>query len=193
MANERGKTLNATKAPFPWFGGKSRAADVVWSLLGDVPHYVEPFAGSLAVLLNRPHEANRSYFSETVNDLDGFVCNAWRAIQWYPEEVARAASWPVCETDKQARQIACLRWCRGKTLDLLAGDATWCDPVIAGWWLCGSRKSRRFFRRTTASGQRGMTGKRRSGARRGIFRTSATAVGASTTPAPASLGWRRKG
>jgi site-specific DNA-adenine methylase len=38
-------------APFPWFGGKSRAAKLIWSRLGDVPNYVEPFAGSLAVLL----------------------------------------------------------------------------------------------------------------------------------------------
>lgn len=36
------------KAPFPWFGGKSRAAHIVWDRFGDVPNYVEPFAGSLA-------------------------------------------------------------------------------------------------------------------------------------------------
>jgi hypothetical protein len=33
-------------APFPWFGGKSRVADLVWSRFGaDVPNYVEPFFG----------------------------------------------------------------------------------------------------------------------------------------------------
>lgn len=42
------------KAPFPWFGGKSRVAHIVWERFGDVPNYVEPFAGSLAVLLRRP-------------------------------------------------------------------------------------------------------------------------------------------
>ena len=41
-------------------------------------------AGSLAVLLRRPHEANRTYHSETVNDLDGLLCNAWRSIQRAP-------------------------------------------------------------------------------------------------------------
>jgi hypothetical protein len=125
------------KAPFPWFGGKRRAAPIVWQLLGDVPHYVEPFAGSLAVLLARPHPCNRSYYSETVNDLDGFIVNAWRAIQWHPEEVARHASWPVSEADKQARQIACLKWRTDVTLDLLAGSAEWCDTRVAGWWLYG--------------------------------------------------------
>lgn len=128
---------NLNKAPFPWFGGKSRAASLVWSLLGDVNHYVEPFAGSLAVLLNRPHPCNRTYYSETVNDLDGFVVNAWRAIQWHPEETAAAASWPVTEADKTARQAYVLRWRDEKVLDLLAGSPEWCDPKVAGWWLWG--------------------------------------------------------
>ena len=44
------------KAPFPWFGGKRRVAHIVWDRFGCVPNYVEPFAGSLAVLLGRPHE-----------------------------------------------------------------------------------------------------------------------------------------
>ena len=47
------------RAPFPWFGGKSRVAAVVWRAFGDVPNYVEPFAGSLAVLLGRPHAPER--------------------------------------------------------------------------------------------------------------------------------------
>lgn len=125
------------KAPFPWFGGKRKAAPLVWSLLGDVSHYIEPFCGTMAVLLERPHPCNRTYFSETVNDADGFICNAWRAIQWSPDATAEAASWPVCEADKQARQIACLKWRDDVMLDRLAGDATFHDPVIAGWWLYG--------------------------------------------------------
>ena len=39
------------RAPFPWFGGKSRVAPLVWDRFGDVPNYVEPFFGSGAVLL----------------------------------------------------------------------------------------------------------------------------------------------
>lgn len=125
----------ASKAPFPWFGGKSQAAQLVWSLLGDVDHYCEPFAGSLAVLLDRPHPCNRAYFSESVNDLDGFVCNAWRSLAASPDATAHAASWPVSEADKTARQIALLRWRDEVALERLAGDATWHDPVMAGWWL----------------------------------------------------------
>lgn len=37
---------NLSKAPFPWFGGKRKAASAVWDALGDVDHYVEPFAGT---------------------------------------------------------------------------------------------------------------------------------------------------
>ena len=125
---------NVNKAPFPWFGGKSKAAAAVWAALGDVQHYVEPFFGSGAVLLNRPHPANRPYRSETVNDLDGFVVNFWRAVQWYPDATAEAASWPVAEADKTARQLALIRWRDAGAVERLAGDAAWCDPVMAGWW-----------------------------------------------------------
>ena len=129
--------INYRKAPFPWFGGKSRAAPVVWAALGDVAHYVEPFAGSLAVLLNRPHPCNRAYFSETVNDADGLLVNVWRAIQRQPEATAAHASWPVTECDKHARQVALLRWREAHELEHLMGDPGWCDPQMAGWWLYG--------------------------------------------------------
>ena len=123
------------KAPFPWFGGKSKAAPLVWQLLGDVDHYCEPFAGSLAVLLNRPHPCNRTYYSETVNDIDGMLVNAWRSIQYSPDTTADAASWPVMEADKSARQIALLRWRDTEAAEHLAGDPHWHDPVMGGWWL----------------------------------------------------------
>lgn len=128
---------NLQKAPFPWFGRKSKAAPLVWDLLGDVEHYVEPFAGSLAVLLNRPHVPNRAYYSETVNDMDGLLVNAWRAIQWHPEETAAHASWPVAEADKHARQIALVRWREAGLVDKLAGSPKWFDTEMAGWWLWG--------------------------------------------------------
>jgi DNA adenine methylase len=89
---------NLDKAPFPWFGGKSRASGAVWAALGDVEHYVEPFFGSGAVLLNRPHPCNRPYHSETVNDLDGLVVNAWRAMQWHPKETAAETLDIPCRT-----------------------------------------------------------------------------------------------
>ena len=129
--------LDYHKTPFPWFGGKSDAAPLVWRALGDVEHYVEPFAGSLAVLMRRPHVANRGNHSETVNDLDGLLVNAWRSIQWSPDATAEAASWPVTEADMHARHLALLKWRGERQLEHLMGDPRWHDPEMAGWWLWG--------------------------------------------------------
>jgi len=120
------------KAPFPWFGGKRDAAETVWKLLGDPHNYVEPFAGSLAVLL---HPANRPSYYETVNDADGLLINAWRAIQLHPEETAHHTSWPITEADRMARSLAVLQWREERELERLMADPEWCDPKIAGWWL----------------------------------------------------------
>jgi hypothetical protein len=129
--------INLSKTPWPWFGGKSDAAEAVWAALGDVDHYVEPFAGSLAVLLRRPHVANRTYHSETVNDLDGLLCNAWRAIARDPDAVAEAASWPVCEADLHARHLALLAWRAAGNAERLMADPDFYDARMAGWWAWG--------------------------------------------------------
>src|SRR5690606_37692330 len=89
------------RAPFPWFGGKSRAASLIWARFGDVPNYVEPFAGSLAVLLARPHPPR----VETVNDRDAYLVNFWRAVQADPDAVWAYADYPVSEADLHARHI----------------------------------------------------------------------------------------
>lgn len=70
------------RAPFPWFGGKSLAAPLIWRAFGNVPNYVEPFAGSLAVLLARPGGAGKC---ETANDKDGLIANFWRAVAAQPD------------------------------------------------------------------------------------------------------------
>jgi hypothetical protein len=126
--------VNYQKAPFPWFGGKADASPTVWAALGDVPHYIEPFAGSLAVLLRRPHPANRPYYSETIADIDALLTNFWRSVQLKPQETAEAASYPVSELDKHARGCHLLKWRQSEATARLAGDPTFCDPVIAGWW-----------------------------------------------------------
>jgi hypothetical protein len=43
-------TVDYVKTPFQWFGGKADAAEHVWRLLGDPPHYVEPFFGGLSLI-----------------------------------------------------------------------------------------------------------------------------------------------
>lgn len=119
------------KAPFPWFGGKSRAADLIWRRLGDVDTYNEPFAGSLAVLLGRPHSPR----VETVNDLDCYLANFWRALQADPEKVAYWADYPVNETDLHARH----RWLvsQSEFVASMKADPAFYDARIAGWWVWG--------------------------------------------------------
>lgn len=122
------------KAPFPYFGGKSRVASVVWRALGDVRNYIEPFAGSLAVLLGRPDTHTGSI--ETVNDLDGMVANFWRATAHDPDAVAHHADWPVNENDLHARHA----WLVGQRDSITAqldGDPDWYDAKAAGWWVWG--------------------------------------------------------
>jgi site-specific DNA-adenine methylase len=121
----------ALKAPFPYFGGKSRAADLIWSRLGDVGNYVEPFAGSLAVLLARPHEPR----IETVNDRDVYISNFWRALRADAGKVAHYADWPVSECDLQARH----KWLtnRAKFRERMLKEPRYFDAKVAGWWVWG--------------------------------------------------------
>jgi hypothetical protein len=121
----------ALKAPMPWFGGKSSVADLIWARFGDVANYVDPFCGSLAVLLARPHAPR----VETVNDADALLCNFWRALGADPEAVARHADWPVSEVDLHARHL----WLLDRKADVarLVADPDWYDARIAGWWVWG--------------------------------------------------------
>lgn len=123
------------KAPFPAFGGKSRVADLVWSRLGAVRNYVEPFCFSAAMLLLRPSEPQ----IETINDLNAFVANFWRAIQKDPEAVAIHADWPVNETDLHSRHAWLVRSHEAaERLQQVRDDSEYFDAKIAGWWCWGA-------------------------------------------------------
>ncbi|MCA2968702.1 MAG: DNA adenine methylase [Acidobacteriaceae bacterium] len=119
------------KAPFPWFGGKSRVADIVWERFGNVPNYVEPFFGSGAVLLGRPHSPG----TETVNDLDCYLANFWRSIKTNPSTTAAWADWPVNEADLLARHQWLVDQAEFKAH--MRRDPEHCDLRIAGWWVWG--------------------------------------------------------
>jgi site-specific DNA-adenine methylase len=122
------------KAPMPYFGGKARVAGIVWEALGDVDNYVEPFAGSLAVLLGRPSDHQGT--TETVNDADSYLCNLWRAISAAPDEVAKYASWPVNETDLIARHLWLVNTGKQRIASLESAPEFF-DAKVAGWWLWG--------------------------------------------------------
>ena len=120
------------RAPFPFFGGKHDIAHVVWERFGPVRHYLEPFAGSLSVLLQRPHPPQ----IETVNDLDGQITNVWRALAQDPRAVAQYADRPVNEIDMHAAN----RWlvAQQETLaERLRADLHYYDAEAAGLWIWG--------------------------------------------------------
>lgn len=72
------------KAIFKYPGSKWSIAKWIISFFPEHHSYLEPFAGSLAVLMNKP----RSNI-ETVNDLDGNVVNLFEWIRKDPERLAR--------------------------------------------------------------------------------------------------------
>lgn len=122
------------KAPFPWFGGKSTVARSVWLRIGDVSNFIEPFSGSAAMLLARPHPPR----IETLNDFDCYVANFWRATLRDPEAVVEFADGPVNEADLHARH----RWLvysehAAEWRLQMRRDPDHFDAKIAGWWCWG--------------------------------------------------------
>jgi len=123
------------KSPFPYFGGKSRISAEVWRRFGTVRNYVEPFFGSGAVLLDRPEPFEGA---ETVNDLNGWLCNFWRALQADPDSVARFADWPVSELDLHARgDWLFYREGVEEFIEKLRSDPEYYDAKSAGYWVWG--------------------------------------------------------
>lgn len=75
--------MSTLSPPFAYYGGKTSIAQQIVDLLPEHRHYVEPFAGSLSVLLAKP----RAQF-ETVNDLDEDLVTFWRVLRDRGDELA---------------------------------------------------------------------------------------------------------
>lgn len=101
------------KPPFTYFGGKTSVADQIVRLLPAHEHYVEPFAGSLAVLL-----AKRPSPAETVNDINHDLMTFWRVLRERPADLEAAClltphsraehaqAWvPAADELEQARRV----------------------------------------------------------------------------------------
>ena len=81
------------KPPFAYYGGKSRMATEIVAMMPPHRVYIEPFAGSLAVLFAKPPCRH-----EVVNDLDDAVVTFFRVLRDQPDELER-----VCELTPVAR------------------------------------------------------------------------------------------
>ncbi len=77
---KRGKLI-----AFGWYGGKFSHLKWLLPLLPECHHYCEPFAGSAAVLLNRPPSP-----VETYNDIDGEVANFFRVLRDQKDKLVEA-------------------------------------------------------------------------------------------------------
>lgn len=75
------------KPPVPYYGGKARLAPWIVSLLPPHRAYIEPFAGSLAVLF-----AKQPAVHEVVNDIDSEVVTFFRVLRDRPGELADAVA-----------------------------------------------------------------------------------------------------
>lgn len=75
------------KPPVPYFGGKMTIGPTIAALLPAHTHYVEPYAGSLAVLFAKPPSVH-----ETANDLDQALVTFWRVLRERPGDLARACA-----------------------------------------------------------------------------------------------------
>ncbi|WP_207553274.1 DNA adenine methylase, partial [Mycobacteroides abscessus] len=72
------------KPPVAYYGAKTTLAPTIVSMFPEHKRYVEPFAGSLAVLL-----AKRPARHEVVNDLDHNLMTFWKVLRDSPTELAR--------------------------------------------------------------------------------------------------------
>jgi DNA adenine methylase len=79
------KSRRPKRIVFGWYGGKFNHLSWLLPLLPECHHYCEPFAGSAAVLLNRPPSP-----IETYNDIDGEVVNFFRVLRDKKHELSEA-------------------------------------------------------------------------------------------------------
>ncbi len=76
------------RQPFPYHGGKGRLASWIVALMPAHRVYVEPYAGSAAVLF-----AKSASTIEILNDLDGNVVNFYRVMRERQEDLVRALTY----------------------------------------------------------------------------------------------------
>lgn len=73
------------KPPFAYYGGKGTMADWIASLIPEHDTYIEPFAGSAAVLLAKTPATH-----EVLNDVNGDVVNFFRVLRDRRDELELA-------------------------------------------------------------------------------------------------------
>lgn len=139
-----------TSLPFAYNGKKSNAAKQIWELLGDPKHYIEPFAGSCAVLLGRPHDYTQRY--ETINDYDAYLTNLLRAIKLDPEKLFEHVDATPANRIEFAALYREVSTEEENLRERIEADRTYCDIDTAAQYyamLCGSFPRSYFLKTAT--------------------------------------------
>jgi len=85
MKNGNGKKSSRRLTSFPYYGGKNKHLSWLLPLLPSSNHFVEPFSGSAAVLLNREPSP-----LETINDLNQEIVTFFRVLRTRCDELVEA-------------------------------------------------------------------------------------------------------
>jgi DNA adenine methylase len=98
------RPMSKSKAPFPWYGGKSSHLTWLLPIINKIPHvcYAEPFSGSAAVLLNKSQSPVEVY-----NDIHSDVVNFFKVLREYKEEFI--SSLELTPYSREDFSTACLR------------------------------------------------------------------------------------
>lgn len=97
----RGYRGNDVKPPFAYYGGKIGLARRLIELMPRHRTYLEPFAGSLALLFAKPRSTH-----EIVNDLDDAIITFFRVLREQPKDLERVcALTPYARTEYQLADL----------------------------------------------------------------------------------------
>lgn len=119
---------------YTYFGSKKMMVDKIWNLLGyDLSTYIEPFAGTACVALNRPEDIKNCY----INDADGHIVNVLRSVKFNPDEVIINACHPRSELDMHMMHDYLQNYGEVKLPELLKTSFIACNPTLAGYWVWG--------------------------------------------------------
>jgi DNA adenine methylase len=143
--------------PLKWHGGKHYLAGRIVALMPSHTHYVEPYAGGLAVLLGK----NPDGISEVVNDLDRRLTNFWKVLQdeaMFLEFQRLVEAIPFSEPEwHEAREVLaeCQSCDNGKKVRQAAAFFVVCRQSLAGRMkgfasLSRNRTRRRMNEQTSA-------------------------------------------
>lgn len=127
--------------PLKWWGGKHYLAKQIIARMPPHLHYVEPYAGGLAVLLERDPAAEALFWgkecyhkgvSEVVNDIHRELTNFWRVLQ-------REDTFDIFFREVQATPFSQIEWEEAGARMVPVSDP---DPAAAAAFFVRCRQSR---------------------------------------------------